>query len=239
MVNTTCVLCTVLCSVCLVHSLALRPVVRCSWWQFWNSNTNSCWSCSFCKEELVNVSCTNWCGSLAFLQNFKGSKVDTTTPSPYLILRKDDSEQWRKLSYALIGVLCFLILVAPALFAIRYVRSKRINSMHNVQYVLEDGNDLGSSGDYVVIHRRPPNAAYSEELSVLNPRTISPLPYVDMRANRRARYHRLRRVYRPKRRMMNEYVDDVFESEDSAGSRSSARLPLSTIPERCEAESSS
>ena len=43
-----------------------------------------------------------------------------------------------------------------------------------------------------------------------------------------------RQKYTPKRRLMNEYVDEVFESDDSGGSRT-LRLPLATIPERNEA----
>ena len=43
-------------------------------------------------------------------------------------------------------------------------------------------------------------------------------------------------AYRPKRRLMNEYVDDVFESDDSGGSRT-LRLPLATIPEKSDSDS--
>jgi hypothetical protein len=39
-------------------------------------------------------------------------------------------------------------------------------------------------------------------------------------------------TYRPKRRLLNYDADDVFESEDSAGSRTSRLGPLHPIPER-------
>ena len=44
--------------------------------------------------------------------------------------------------------------------------------------------------------------------------------------------------YRPKRRLLSdcEYTDEVFESEDSAGSRSSRKMPLSVIHERSDSE---
>lgn len=42
-----------------------------------------------------------------------------------------------------------------------------------------------------------------------------------------SRYHR-KRLYKPQRRLLPEGVDDVFESEDSGGSR---MLRLHTIPE--------
>ena len=44
---------------------------------------------------------------------------------------------------------------------------------------------------------------------------------------------RYSRPYRPKRRLMAEYTDDVFDSEDSGGSRS-LRSMLETIPEKSE-----
>lgn len=58
----------------------------------------------------------------------------------------------------------------------------------------------------------------------------SPPSSPQRRSSRRSRFYRNRRIYRPQRRLMNEYVDDVFESEDSGGSRS-LRIPLHTIPE--------
>ena len=46
-----------------------------------------------------------------------------------------------------------------------------------------------------------------------------------------------KRIYRPKRRLLNEYADDVFESEDSAGSKTSRRYPLQVIPENERSDS--
>ena len=43
---------------------------------------------------------------------------------------------------------------------------------------------------------------------------------------------RMNWTYKPKRRLLNYDADDVFESEDSSGSRSSRKTPLQPIPER-------
>lgn len=82
-------------------------------------------------------------------------------------------------------------------------------------------------GEYVVISRLPDlinHPPLTENLPG------SPPHSPQRRSSRRSRFYRSRRIYRPQRRLMNEYVDDVFESEDSGGSRS-LRIPLHTIPE--------
>ena len=86
---------------------------------------------------------------------------------------------------------------------------------------------LEGEGEYVVICRLPDLVSHPPPTENI-PRSppISP----QRRSSRRSRFYRSRRIYRPQRRLMNEYVDDVFESEDSGGSRS-IRIPLHTIPE--------
>ncbi|XP_076450902.1 uncharacterized protein LOC143286879 isoform X2 [Babylonia areolata] len=104
---------------------------------------------------------------------------------------------------------------------------------------------------YVVIRAiRPPNMVHRPHLSS----GISPTPAAtallgatqdggdvsedtdDEVAPRREL--RLKGTYKPKRRLLNYDADDVFESEDSSGSRTSRKLPLQSIPERSAASDS-
>ena len=48
---------------------------------------------------------------------------------------------------------------------------------------------------------------------------------------------RMNWTYKPKRRLLNYDADDVFESEDSSGSRTSRKAPLQPIPERSISDS--
>ena len=97
------------------------------------------------------------------------------------------------------------------------------------------GGDTELGNEYVVFQRRvPPHTSYDEEdVSCLLPRpTIRGCRVIDVNVRKYSRYHR-KRLYKPQRRLLPEGVDDVFESEDSGGSR---MLRLHTIPERSDSD---
>ena len=48
---------------------------------------------------------------------------------------------------------------------------------------------------------------------------------------------RMNWTYKPKRRLLNYDADDVFESEDSSGSRTSRKAPLQPISEKSFSDS--
>lgn len=82
--------------------------------------------------------------------------------------------------------------------------------------------------------RLPHHTSYDEEnVSALLPRPPTRgCRVIDINVRKYSRYYR-KRLYKPQRRLLPEGVDDVFESEDSAGSRS---LRLHTIPERSDSD---
>jgi hypothetical protein len=97
------------------------------------------------------------------------------------------------------------------------------------------GGDTELGNEYVVFQRRvPPHTSYDEEdVNCLLPRpTIRGCRVIDVNVRKYSRYHR-KRLYKPQRRLLPEGVDDVFESEDSGGSR---MLRLHTIPERSDSD---
>nr|XP_022315768.1 uncharacterized protein LOC111119653 [Crassostrea virginica] len=132
---------------------------------------------------------------------------------------ENGTDTWRLLAYVLIGVLSALVLtVVVSLFVSWHcIRKKKAAINRNYE----------GEGEYVVICRLPDLVSHPPPTENI-PR--SPPVSPQRRSSRRSRFYRSRRIYRPQRRLMNEYVDDVFESEDSGGSRS-VRIPLHTIPE--------
>lgn len=105
--------------------------------------------------------------------------------------------------------------------------------IHIYIFFLSIGNaELGN--EYVVFSRLPHHTSYDEEnVSALLPRPPTRgCRVIDINVRKYSRYYR-KRLYKPQRRLLPEGVDDVFESEDSAGSRS---LRLHTIPERSDSD---
>ncbi|KAK3580844.1 hypothetical protein CHS0354_032902 [Potamilus streckersoni] len=230
---------------CTLHTAVLALRKRCPPSEYFDTKLTSCQPCKTCPR---NTQTLLWCGTdhdtvcgksnkeWHFLNNNKlliedvessqYVNIDTTAqkelpevPVPPEVLSKDSSSYWRSLAFALIGILCAMVLLTGFIFLMycRFCRHMKESAHCN------EGDDVESG--YVVIHKFPP-AVYqvsppsSPEVSV--PRgPVRPL--------------RVYRNYRPKRRLLNEYVDDVFESEDSAGSHS-LRLPLETIPEKSDSD---
>lgn len=143
----------------------------------------------------------------------------------YERIPKEDSKYWRDLSFALIALFCLIVLVATVV--IWYLcRRCRLDGEHKITDEF-DIDDADSS--YVVLHHFHPVRNTYETLQTMSSECSNGI--------RQPLSLRGKRIYRPKRRLLNEYTDDVFESEDSAGSKTSRRYPLQVIPENEHADS--
>lgn len=204
---------------------------NCTEEQYWNKSVGECQSCSHCKlPQIIKISCTResdvvcieW-KKLNFSFLVDSSPV-VTSQQPFhkrdFLSMEASNDTWRLLAYALIGVLCVLVVTVVVSLLVSWHCIRKRKAAINRYYV-------EGEGEYVVISRLP-------DLVIHPPLTEnlpgSPPGSPQRRSSRRSRFYRNRRIYRPQRRLMNEYVDDVFESEDSGGSRS-LRIPLHTIPE--------
>lgn len=168
----------------------------------------------------------------------KDHQWDTNERQNEPIVQKDDGEYWKNLAFALIGVVCVLIFVATivVLMACR--------KLHETAAIKRPEEDEDDDSGYVVIRAiRPPNMVHRPQGSS----SVNPVPAAaallgttqdgrelaqDTDHHSPRREVRLKGTYKPKRRLLNYDADDVFESEDSSGSRTSRKLPLQSIPER-------
>ncbi|XP_069132792.1 uncharacterized protein [Argopecten irradians] len=145
-------------------------------------------------------------------------------------------EHWRQLAFSLIGVLCLLVVVATVIVFVTYARFLKYRQAKTRRPSTSERGEM--EGEYVVIHRRPSGyvpASLEEFNQISEGSPVSPLLESLSHGHRGPdRYSRLprRNNYRPQRRLLNEYVDDVFESDNSDSSRTSGvRGHLQTIPE--------
>ncbi|KAK6191387.1 hypothetical protein SNE40_003091 [Patella caerulea] len=230
--------CTVYLTVLLIWLSAKHEVKAsyCPHGEYLNAILNKCLNCSTCPDnQIFRVPCTNIsdtvCGPFEEFNHFKHE--DRTQVGVYLDeepgievegipTKSSEDHYWKKLAFALIGVLCVLIIVAT--MVVWYACRKLHTSVQRKRADDEDSDDADNG--YVVIRsiRQAPYPVTTETNGdgCLNNTTYQLL-----------HQQRLVRPYRPKRRLLNEYADDVFESEDSAGSKSSRRV-LSSIPEHTE-----
>lgn len=210
---------------------------------FFNHTIRQCQVCSKCKPFMIQKLCSGdkdtSCGGRNEIFNFFNGAQETmeiqTNATPQLILSNEDKVYWKKLAFSLIGLLSVLVTVTTLTVLITYYKFKHTGWF--CKRVNQDQDDMENG--YVVIHKFIPDpvslchnhqsACTASEASSSNPvvsgagETTHPLlSYKDN--------PRRCKPYRPKRRLMNECVDEVFESDDSGGSRS-LRLPLATIPE--------
>ncbi|XP_046367986.1 uncharacterized protein LOC124143170 [Haliotis rufescens] len=208
--------------------------------EFFNEDTQACEQCSKCPQnKIIKEPCTETqdvqCKSFTEFRNF--NQIDTVqytndkeeegasdpghdiTIKEIPAITKDEGEYWRNLAFALIGVLCALIVVATIIVL---CACRKLHETAALKRPEEDDYDDTDSG-YVVIRQirqlpLPSNSRSTSEQAASSFQS--------------SRHQKMPWLYRPKRRLLNEYVDDVFESEDSAGSRASRKLPLTVIPER-------
>lgn len=228
-------------------------ISKCGENQFFNSRRNRCQLCTVCKPgQAFRRTCSDTndtlCGMIdfSFLDSHKDEKETDTEyinftldqkpnshgiteesahKAPY-VLSEENELEWKNLAFALIGVLSVLILITTVLVLIICYKIRHTGWFcKSVTGLDQEDTENG----YVVIHRFVPVGTPGGESSS-SPHASPPQASPGIiRQNQNRRY----RPYRPKRRLMNEYVDDVFDSEDSAGSRS-LRSMLETIQERSE-----
>ncbi|XP_076471391.1 uncharacterized protein LOC143301178 [Babylonia areolata] len=156
------------------------------------------------------------------------------------VVQKDDGEYWKSLAFALIGVVCVLIFVATIVVLIA---CKKLHETAAVKRPEEDDDD--DSGYVVIRAIRPPNMLHrgvaslqadqsSATRALLEGSDVSPCraPSEPNLVSQRQELG-LRGGYTPVRQLLNYDADDVFESEDSSGSRSTCRrdLPQRPLPE--------
>lgn len=229
---------------------------RCRKNEFFNLQLNRCQVCTVCKDgQALRRTCSKTndtlCGMInfSFLDNRKEGKYpyvpnddysvhftedkpdsqrENTAPNnkaPY-VLSQENEREWKNLAFALIAVLSVLIILTTTLVLIICYKVRHTGWFcKSVTGIDQEEAENG----YVVIHRfvpigTPPGAEPSTSAPASPPQAT-----VENLRNQNRRY----RPYLPKRRLMNEYTDDVFDSEDSAGSRS-LRSMLETIPEKSE-----
>lgn len=160
------------------------------------------------------------------------------------MIEKDDGEYWKNLAFALIGVVCVLIFVATVVVLIA------CRKLHETAALKRPDEDDDDDSGYVVIRAirpvpnrmlRPPPSDFTPSpaaAALLAPPEYQDLPAYNSHLQRQAvGDQRFKGIYRPKRRLLNYDADDVFESEDSSGSRTSRKVPLQVIPEKSVSDS--
>ncbi|XP_060083928.1 uncharacterized protein LOC132563194 [Ylistrum balloti] len=231
----------------------IGPPVECSGNHFMTADEN-CVTCTECPPDLIVIKLCGpksdtKCGPFVGF-SFQGSQrsqhvlsedptyKNNKTLHKYDLVEKSDMEHWRQLAFSLIGVLCLLVVVATVIVFVTYARFLKYRQAKTRQPSSSERGEM--EGEYVVIHRRPSGyvpSSLEEFNQISNGSPASPLlESMSQNTSHRGpdRYSRLprRNNYRPQRRLLNEYVDDVFESDNSDGSRSSViRGHLQTIPE--------
>ena len=242
---------------CLIFTLNAVTVhsFTCKSNQYKNSQTRECLNCTVCQADFFPLhACKEFNDTYCFpifKVKFGDVVLDSKSSEPSTDIQeyKSDTEQWKNMAYTLIGVLCFLAIVASVivLFSCHQYcqvrRAKLANS--NNRTGLQEIESV--DGEYVVIHRRPGgyiplsqdvNDTHDTQVAQLQQIMESSTNNSDQLETSRFEHRSLRhnRAYRPQRRLMNEYTDDVFESEDSSGSKITQRGPLHTIHETPDME---
>lgn len=230
----------------------------CDEYHFFNLETSECTRCKTCRQfEVLFSECAKFNNSVCISLNYKNTShllqyissvefwfdklpkdsnrntkykgQDTTIQVPGT---KVNIANWKTLSYSLTGVLGLLGVVST--LVLLYLWRRRQNSMKEYDNLQNRLGNAELGNEYVVFRRLPHHTSYDEEdVSALLPRPpIRGCRVIDINVRKYSRYYR-KRLYKPQRRLLPEGVDDVFESEDSAGSRS---LRLHTIPERSDSD---
>lgn len=161
------------------------------------------------------------------------------------MIEKDDGEYWKNLAFALIGVVCVLIFVATVVVLMA------CRKLHETAALKRPDEDEDDDSGYVVIRAirpapnrqmRTPPPDFTPSLAAAS--LLAADEFVDSSScdcqsqSLSLADQRLKGIYRPKRRLLNYDADDVFESEDSAGSRTSRKTPLQAIPEKSVSDAS-
>ncbi|ESP04682.1 hypothetical protein LOTGIDRAFT_170520 [Lottia gigantea] len=216
--------------------------------QYYEKESNICRNCTKCPINLIiRTDCTNLsdtiCSHFTEFDNFRNEipygtqeEITVVEESPDIpdIFDRDynpriieevpttssEDKYWKNLAFALIGVLCVLIIAATMVV---WYACRKLHASVQIKRPEYDDTDDPDNG-YVVIrsirHTAPPSN------QPLSQSRINNTNYQLLQQQQR-----LIRPYRPKRRLLNEYADDVFESDDSGGSRASRRI-LCSIPEQ-------
>ncbi|XP_041365104.1 uncharacterized protein LOC121380381 [Gigantopelta aegis] len=231
---------------------------HCKTGQYWSKELKTCKICSTCPtNNIIRKPCTRYldtvCTKFFEFQDFnsvsddggkgyhysldppdarRGEQTDVLVPVVEIdempTITKDVGQYWKNLAFALIGVLCALIVLATIIV---FFACRKLQATTHIKSP-EDYDDDADSG-YVVIRQIRLAAPQREATMPLHNPCDPPI-----NASRSLRGQRVPWGYRPKRRLLSdlEYTDDVFESEDSAGSRSSRKMALSVIHERSDSE---
>ncbi|XP_053374288.1 uncharacterized protein LOC123529209 [Mercenaria mercenaria] len=208
---------------------------KCKDSEFFDASTQKCKKCSTCPDQLLSKTCSETsdtlCGlhiNFSFLDSQSSGNEDVGDIGTPTVLQSDDEERyWKSLAFALIAVLSALVILTTIVVIVTCHRVRNYTWL--CKGVTQEQGEDAESG-YVIIHRFiPPTASPTTPgASGQNPSETHPFISYQPRNTRNG-------AYRPKRRLMNEYVDDVFESDDSGGSRT-LRLPLATIPEKSDSD---
>lgn len=231
-------------------------VKNCKENEFFNLQLRQCLECTVCKPgQALRRTCSKTndtlCGMINFSfidprkevyitvdsqptwtenkQSFPHRVTKEPTHKAPYVLSQENELQWKNLAFALIGVLSVLIVVTTVLVLIICYKVRYTGWFcKSVTGIDQEDAENG----YVVIHRFVPAEGASAEATGSSPPGSPPQASSQSQRNLNQN-RRYSRPYRPKRRLMAEYTDDVFDSEDSGGSRS-LRSMLETIPEKSE-----
>lgn len=223
-------------------SISLCLGSRCKLDEFFSDELGLCKPCTQCPDTLViNIPCMETrdtiCGlggnfSFLGLPRHKGIvlDVDLHVDRPTVLQSDEEEAYWKTLAFALIGILSLLVVITTLVVLFTCHRFRNYSWL--CKGVTQEQAEDAESGGYVIIHRFIPPAVSGTLPSADedSPEATHPFVTYQSRNTRNG-------AYRPKRRLMNEYVDDVFESDDSAGSRT-LRPALAPIPEKSDSDTS-
>lgn len=212
--------------------------------EFFNEHTLKCQACKVCQDMLLSRICSGTQDTIC--EGFSGLNFSFLGPprnrglvppdkkveieSPTVLQSNEDEAYWKTLAFALIGILSLLVMITTVVVVFTCHRFRNYSWL--CKGVTQEQAEDAESGGYVIIHRFIPPATSTTPPGASDrdsPEYTHPFVSYHPRNSRLG-------AYKPKRRLMNEYVDDVFESDDSAGSRT-LRSPLATILEKSDCES--
>ncbi|XP_052768520.1 uncharacterized protein LOC128208882 [Mya arenaria] len=228
--------------------------ITCDTGHYHHLDLDKCVECSSCNEEPVMWPCQGTkdtqCGILQFtFSDFSfmnsqsygevGSDGDGVAKAPRIMGSEAEERQWQTVAFVLIGMISFLVILATIVIIISCHKFRNYPWLCKT-VTTETGDD--AENGYVVIHRFMPPSASPPVISECSQPLVTP-PTEEANVQTEPTHFfiqynnsaRRSRAYTPKRRLMNEYVDDVFESDDSSGSRTLSKQ-LAPIPEKSDQE---
>lgn len=214
----------------------VSPAFKCKKNEFYDLVEQKYKVCTVCLDQLLRRTCSETSdtlcgieGDFSFLTSQSSDNEDKRKVEPPTVLQSAEEERhWKVLAFALIGVLSALVLLTTIVVIVTCHRIR--NYTWFCKGVANEQGEDAESG-YVIIHRFIPQSASPSPPTASGQNSPETHPFVSyQRRNSR------NGAYKPKRRLMNEYVDDVFDSDDSGGSKT-LRLPLATIPEKSDSDS--